>query len=227
MVSITSVPLKKRYKPAGGQGGGLAHNYLLVLRFALINGVAFALVVAAWLQGWLQGLFEPVTVILSGIIFAVFVYGLGLCGLKIWQTSLAINDMKAGGKTASAQAARHMAVARSRSVESRAIQIDMLRLKLSHRIQIVRHISNMLVFLGLIGTVIGFIIALSGVNPEAVSQSESVAAMVTTLIQGMSVALYTTLLGAVLNVWLNINYRLLSTGAIDMISEIVAFGETR
>ncbi|MCH8240925.1 MAG: MotA/TolQ/ExbB proton channel family protein [Proteobacteria bacterium] len=103
----------------------------------------------------------------------------------------------------------------------------MLRLKLSHRIQIVRHISNMLVFLGLIGTVIGFIIALSGVNPEAVSQSESVAAMVTTLIQGMSVALYTTLLGAVLNVWLNINYRLLSTGAIDMISEIVAFGETR
>ncbi len=205
----------------------MAHNYLLVLRFALINSVAFALVVAAWLQGWLKGLFEPVTVILSGIIFAVFVYGLGLCGFNIWHTSRAINDMKTGGKTASAQAARHMAVARARSAESRAIQIDMLRLKLSHRIQIVRHIANMLVFLGLIGTVIGFIIALSGVNPEAVSQSDSVATMVTTLIQGMSVALYTTLLGAVLNVWLNINHRILSTGAITLISEIVAFGEKR
>lgn len=205
----------------------MAHRYLLFLRFALINIVAFALIGAAWLQGWLTGLFEPVTAILSGIIFAAFLYGLALCGLRVWQTSIAINDMKAGGKTAAAQAARHMASARTKNAESRAIQINMLRLKLSHHIQIVRIIANMLVFLGLIGTVIGFIIALSGVNAEAVSQADSVATMVSTLIQGMSVALYTTLLGAVLNVWLNINYRILSTGTVNLISEIVAFGEAR
>jgi len=205
----------------------MGHRYLLVLRFALINIVAFALIGAAWLQGWLEGLFEPMTAILSGIIFATFLYGLVLCGIKVWRTSLVINDMKAGGKTASAQAARHMADARSKNAESRAIQINMLRLKLSHRIQIVRLIANMLVFLGLIGTVIGFIIALSGVNAEAVSQADSVATMVSTLIQGMSIALYTTLLGAVLNVWLNINYRILSTGTVNLISDIVAFGEKR
>ena len=205
----------------------MSHRYLLVLRFALINIVAFALIGAAWLQGWLEGLLEPTTAILSGIIFAVFLYGLALCGIRVWQTSRAINDMQAGGKTASAQAARHMADARSKDSESRAIQINMLRLKLSHRIAIVRLIANLLVFLGLIGTVIGFIIALSGVDPEAVSQADSVAAMVSTLIQGMSVALYTTLLGAVLNVWLNINYRILSTGAVNLIAGIVTFGEKR
>ncbi|MFQ5626131.1 MAG: MotA/TolQ/ExbB proton channel family protein [Methyloligellaceae bacterium] len=205
----------------------MTHRYLLIMRFALINIVAFGLIGAAWLQGWLVGLFEPVTAILSGIIFAVFVYGLGICGFKIWRTSVAINDMKAGGKAASAQAARHMADARTKDAESRAIQIDMLRLKLSHRIQIVRHIANLLVFLGLIGTVIGFIIALSGVEPEAVSQADSVATMVAKLIQGMSVALYTTLLGAVLNVWLNVNHRLLSTGTVNLLSGIVAFGEKR
>ncbi len=205
----------------------MAHRYLLIMRFVLINIVAFALVGAAWLQGWLEGLFEPVTVILSGIIFAVFLYGLAVCGIKVWQTSIAINDMKAGGKTASARAARHMGDTRARNAESRAIGINMLRLKLSHRIQVVRLVANLLVFLGLIGTVIGFIIALSGVDPDAVSQADSVAAMVTTLIQGMSVALYTTLLGAVLNVWLNINYRILSTGAVNLISDIVAFGEKR
>ena len=205
----------------------MTHRYLLILRFALINIVAFALTGAAWLQGWLAGLFEPLTAILSGIIFAVFLYGLALCGYKVWQTSLALNDMKAGGKTAAAQVARHMAAARTRDGESRAIQINMLRLKLSHRIQIIRIIANLLVFLGLIGTVIGFIIALSGVNAEAVSQADSVASMVSTLIQGMSVALYTTLLGAVLNVWLNINHRVLSTGTVNLISEIVSFGERR
>ena len=205
----------------------MGHRYLLVLRFVLINTVAFALLGAAWLQGWLAGLFEPVTAILSGIIFVVFLYGQALCGIKVWRTSVAINDMKAGGKTASVQAARHMADARTKNAESRAIQINMLRLKLSHRIQIVRLIANLLVFLGLIGTVIGFIIALSGVNAQAVSQADSVATMVSTLIQGMSVALYTTLLGAVLNVWLNINYRILSTGTVNLISDIVAFGEKR
>lgn len=205
----------------------MAHRYLLVMRFALVNIVAFALVVAAWLQGWLDGLFEPMTATLSGIIFIVFVYGLALCGLKVWSTSVAINDMKAGGKTASAQAAHHMAAARTKDAESRAIQIAMMRLKLSHNIQIVRHIANQLVFLGLIGTVIGFIIALSGVNAQAVSQADSVARMVATLIQGMSIALYTTLLGAALNVWLNINHRILSTGTVNLISEIVAFGEKR
>lgn len=205
----------------------MAHRYLLVLRFALINIVAFALIAAAWLQGWLEGLFEPLTVILSGIIFSVFFYGLALCGFKVWQTSRALNDMKAGGKTATARVARHMAVARTKDAESRAIQINMLRLNLSHNIQIVRIVANLLVFLGLIGTVIGFIIALSGVNAEAASQADSVATMVSTLIQGMSVALYTTLLGAVLNVWLNINHRILSSGTVNLISKIVAFGERR
>ena len=205
----------------------MAHRYLLVLRFALINIVAFALIAAAWLQGWLEGLFEPLTAILSGIIFSVFFYGLALCGFKVWQTSRALNDMKAGGKTATARVARHMAVARTKDAESRAIQINMLRLNLSHNIQIVRIVANLLVFLGLIGTVIGFIIALSGVNAEAVSQADSVATMVSTLIQGMSVALYTTLLGAVLNVWLNINHRILSSGTVNLISKIVAFGERR
>ncbi len=197
------------------------------MRFALVNIVAFALAGAAWLQGWLAGLFEPMTAILSGIIFVVFLYGLALCGLQVWNTSVAINDMKAGGKAASAQAARHMADARTKDAESRAIQINMLRLTLSHHIQIVRLIANMLVFLGLIGTVIGFIIALSGVHPEAVSQADSVASMVATLIQGMSIALYTTLLGAALNVWLNINHRILSTGTVNLISKIVAYGEKR
>ncbi|RME95707.1 MAG: hypothetical protein D6773_18140 [Alphaproteobacteria bacterium] len=101
----------------------------------------------------------------------------------------------------------------------------MLRLQLSHHVQIIRQIANMLVFLGLIGTVIGFIIALSGVKPEAVSQADSVAAMVATLIRGMSVALYTTLLGAVLNVWLNINYRILATGTVNLMSELLRHGE--
>lgn len=205
----------------------MAHRYLLVLRFALVNMVAAALSAAAWMQGWLTGLFDPLTATLSGIIFAVFLYGLMICAFRIWQTSRAINDLKAGGKAAATRVASYLQKLKRKDAESRSVQYSMLRLKLSHSVQIVRQVANLLVFLGLIGTVIGFIISLSGVDAQAVSQADSVANMVATLIQGMSIALYTTLLGAVLNVWLNINYRILSTGTVDLYSEIVAFGDGR
>jgi len=102
----------------------------------------------------------------------------------------------------------------------------MLRLKLSHRIVIVRHIACSLVFLGLIGTVIGFIIALSGVDLKAITEVENVAPMVSNLINGMSFALYTILLGAVLNIWLTVNYRILATGTVDLITSIIELGES-
>ncbi len=41
----------------------------------------------------------------------------------------------------------------------------MVRLKVSNRIAFVNYKANSLVFLGLVGTVIGFIVALSGVDP--------------------------------------------------------------
>ena len=100
-----------------------------------------------------------------------------------------------------------------------------LRMKLSQRISLVRHIAGSLVLLGLIGTVIGFIIALSGVDPESASDVKSIAPMVSSLIEGLSTALYTTLIGSVLNVWLMINYRLLAGGTVKLITALIDFGE--
>ena len=76
-------------------------------------------------------------------------------------------------------------------------------------------------------TVIGFIIALSGVDPATASEVENVQAMVSTLITGMSVAMYTTLVGAVLYVWLNVNHRILVTGTVDLIDATIELGESR
>ncbi len=91
----------------------------------------------------------------------------------------------------------------------------------------VRHTANSLVFLGLVGTVIGFIVALSAVDPQNSVSVENVAPMVATLIKGMSIALYTTLLGAVLHLWLMVNYRMLATGAMHLFNAIIDVGERR
>ena len=103
----------------------------------------------------------------------------------------------------------------------------MLRLRMTSYIGIVHHVANTLVFLGLVGTVIGFIVALSGVDPRSAANVDNVVPMVATLIHGMSIALYTTLIGAVLHVWLMVNYRLLAAGTIRLFNAIVELGERR
>ena len=96
---------------------------------------------------------------------------------------------------------------------------------MSSRIGSVRHIANTLVLLGLIGTVVGFIIALSAVGVNLAADIDSVGPMISTLIGGMSVALYTTMVGAILNIWLMINYRLLLGGTVNLITSVVELGE--
>ena len=69
--------------------------------------------------------------------------------------------------------------------------------------------------------VLGFIIALSGVDPDTASDVSAVGPMVSVLISGMSIALYTTLVGSVLNVWLMMNYRLLETGTVHLLTQLI------
>lgn len=205
----------------------MLYRYLLFVRFMLANIVATTLLTAAYLQGWLDGLLGAYLKELSLLIFLVFLYGLILCGAKIWRHSVELNDLKAGTSDPASRIGRYLNLRRKADFEGRAIQVDALRLKLTDRIVGVRNIANSLIFLGLIGTVIGFIIALSGVDPAAMTQVENVTAMVTTLINGMSVAMYTTLVGAVLHVWLNVSHRILVTGTVDLIDAVIELGESR
>ncbi len=206
---------------------GLLHRYLLVLRFALVNIVAFGLLVAVFLQGWLEGAFVDYTMWLSLGIFGVFLFGMILCGAKIWRTSVELNDVRAGTPRPASAAGKYLAAAHDYSAESRSIIANSLRLRMNNYISIVRQIANILVFCGLVGTVIGFIVALSGVNPELSATVDNIAPMVATLIQGMSIALYTTLIGAVLHVWLMVNHGILVTGTVHLFSAIVELGERR
>jgi hypothetical protein len=203
------------------------HRYLLFLRFLLVNLVAVALLGAVFLQGWLNGIFVPITLEMSFGIFAVFLYGLSACGIKVWRTSVELNDIRAGAPDKSSRAAKYLATVYGGAPESRSLGAAALRLKLSNGVAVVRQVANGLVFLGLIGTVVGFIIALSGVDPKAATEIDSVANMVATLISGMSVALYTTLVGAVLYVWLTVNHRILTSGAVNLIGAIIELGESR
>ena len=49
--------------------------------------------------------------------------------------------------------------------------------------------------------------------------------MVATLLHGMAMALFKTLVGSVLNVWLMVDYRLLEGGAVHLLTRVIEEGE--
>jgi len=198
-------------------------RYLLVVRFVLINIVAAALLAGVYLQGWLDAVIGGDLLELSLIIVAVFAYGLVYCAWRIVQVSGELDAVRSGAPADGSLAAGYLErTTATRDAESLR---GVLRIRHGQRIATVRHVANSLVFLGLIGTVIGFIIALSGVDPTRAADADNVADMVSTLISGMSVALNTTLVGAVLYVWLIIDYRLLASGSDDQLTRTIELGD--
>ena len=202
-----------------------SYQFLLLLRFTVINLVAFGLLGAAGLQGYLDRVLAADTTHLSAAIFVVFLAGFGISLWLVVRTSRELNVARDFDPLVPSRAGRYLADVRGRSAGSRAISGASVRLDLISRIGVVRHIANSLVLLGLIGTVIGFIIALAGVEPGRASDIDNIGPMVSTLIQGMSIALYTTLVGAVMNVWLMVNYHLLARGTVKLVTAIVELGE--
>lgn len=207
--------------------GHWVHRYLLVLRFALLNIVAVGLLAAVYLQGWLDDALHGYTAWLTLGICAVFVFGLLLCARRIWRTSVELNAVKQVEPPGISRAGTYLASIAGRSAESRSITANLLHNRLGNPIVVVRQTADSLVFLGLVGTVIGFIVALSGIDPQTSAQADQVASMVSTLVAGMSIALYTTLFGSVLHVWLMVNHRLLATGTSNLFNAIVELGEQR
>lgn len=217
-------PLSGLFSAYGEADTGRYH-YLLLFRFAVVNLAGLALLAAAYLEGWIESVLVADATRLSLVIFALFVAGFGLCAAKVWRTSGELNHAWSPRPPAASRIARYLAEIEGRDADSRAISASVLRLKLFSRIGAVRHAANSLVILGLIGTVVGFIIALSGVRPDDAGDPSAIAPMVSTLIEGMSVALYTTLVGATLNVWLMVNYQVLATGTVNLLTTIVTMGE--
>lgn len=201
------------------------YRYLLALRFALVNVLAFGLLGVAYSQGLVEKVIASDQTFLCVLIFGVFCIGLALCGWKVWQTSRDLNSVRRFDPLSASRATEYLIQLRGRDGSSRSLIAAAMRMKLSHRITVIRHIANSLVLLGLIGTVVGFIIALSGVDPEQAADVKAVAPMISTLIEGMSTALYTTLVGAVLNVWLMANHQILAGGTVKLITGLVEFGE--
>ncbi|MBB6409256.1 MotA/TolQ/ExbB proton channel family protein [Mesorhizobium sangaii] len=70
-------------------------------------------------------------------------------------------------------------------------------------------LATHVVRIGLLGTVVGLIVAFSAARAGGSADPNAIRSMIGSVIDGMYVALYATLLGIATNLWLKINLRLL------------------
>jgi hypothetical protein len=200
-------------------------RWMIAFRFLLINMVGLALVAAAWAAGLLDPVFATDTTHLVKLIVAVFVLGLVWAAQRAFMLARELNALDQPLPMAESRVGQWLQQTAGSDAASRSNLAAVLKLKIAHRIASVRHVAATLVLLGLIGTVLGFIQALSGVQPDAVGDVAAIPGMVSRLLGGMATALYTTLVGSVLNNWLMLNYRLLEAGSVHLLARLVERGE--
>jgi hypothetical protein len=187
-------------------------KYLLLCKWISINLFGIVLLTTAYFNGLVDIVRIADTTFITEAIFALFLWGWVLSATKVWYIGKEIDKVK------------NNITSKWVTLYEKSLSIDVIesiKLKIINKIQIINWFSNVVVILGLVGTVVGFIIALSGVDPSIASDVSAVGPMVATLISGMKVALYTTLVGAIFHIWLSLNYFIVASGASTLISSIM------
>ena len=198
-----------------------------MLRFSLINIIGFIFLFVTYSQGYITKAIDADITNVILLIFVLFILGFLISSVRAYWISKQLNYAEAKSQNKNSIAYQYQSNIKGLDASSRNNLASSVRIKLAGKINFIKFIANTLVILGLIGTVIGFIIALSGVEAGVSSNPEEISKMITTLIQGMSVALYTTLAGSICSVWLNICYHILSSGANKLLSKIIEVGEIK
>lgn len=205
----------------------MQYKYLLILRYSIINLVGLVFLFVLITQGYVSKAIKADITNIVIVILALFSVSFILAAYRTFWLSRELNYSYLKVLPPNSIAKDFLQNSKKLDASSRNNLAASLRIKLSSKINYIKFMANTLVILGLIGTVIGFIIALSGVDGSVSSNPEEVSKMVSTLIQGMSVALYTTLIGSICSVWLNICYQIMSTGANNLLSKIIELGEKK
>ena len=156
--------------------------------FITIIAVGFIFTVS---EGFVETIWEADATKLSFLLLVIFLKMSAWCGYKTWTLSRFIDEKKQD---------KHI-------VE-----------KIEHLMEVGWFTSDLCLTIGMIGTVVGFIMMLSGFTTVDTSDVKTVQDLIKTLGVGMSTALYTTLMGLICSAGLKVQYFNLSQ-AIDKVRE--------
>lgn len=210
----------------------MKYNNALLYKWLIGNSFAFLVLYIAWLQGWVELVIVSdasyLSVAMSGI-FAIFWV---LSSYRIVSVNREISrfleDQPVGIAAGYFQNLKQKSQNQGGGSPEQSMLAATLRNRMMMSIQYVNYVANLMVLLGLIGTVVGFVIAVSGLG-ESIAQGDSVDRVKSVLgqiVNGMGIALFTTLVGSILGgIWLAVHYQILLRAVGGLVVDIVEKAE--
>lgn len=216
-------------------------NYITFLRWLFLIVVTSFGVIALNHYGYLTIVFTNDPTGITWLISAIFVLMTLYCGARAYTVShelAIINQLKElnsrfrFSQTKDSLVDNHaddLATIQKHATLSNYNQSTLLNYRASKyhdKHEIVWHVADGLVSLGLVGTVIGFIIALWPFFNIDEFTFDVVRGLLGDISGGIAIALFTTLAGLVTSVILRIQAQFLETATNTLISELAHFSET-
>lgn len=169
-------------------------NYPTIAKLIAFNIVPLVGLFFAWVFGLVQMAYAADATYIVYVITAVFVVAMGLVFYRAKQIDEELQDSNWWVGQSS----------------------EFVRLTLENRLNAIIYMGYSLVVLGLIGTVVGFIYGLNGIDPDSMADLPTMLASLGTILQGVGIAFYTTLIGSIGDIWLGFNLLIL-TGAMNQL----------
>lgn len=209
------------FRPTGGLGGGdlavLAQR--LFWGWALLAGVA--LFFAWWMQrhGWWRALVDGDPSGISVVIALLGAVVTGWCGLRAWRLQ---REAQPGAADGGGWRGAYLDDLRAGHGEATALLSE--RTHGPH--ETAWWFTATAIKLGLLGTVVGFILMSTQLGRSQSFELAEVQQLLQQMTGGMAIALYTTLVGLVVNLWLGLQLLLLDRLADRLAADILADGAT-
>lgn len=171
-------------------------SYQTLLETSIINCVGVALLVFFWINSWLvHAIFSDTTYIVFLILILTLIAVI-LSSYKSIEIDRELND-------------EYLIRSKIGSYHKK-IDSDLLKVFFEERLSILTFFSTTVIMLGLIGTVVGFIVGLYGLDPSMMRDIDTMVSSIGQILLGMSIAFYTTLAGAIAHLWIESNLLILN-----------------
>lgn len=214
-------------------------NFVMFLRALAINAFCAGVVFYAYNQGWLAALLKADAVYISRTIAGLGFLGLSIITARIFKVSSELNvarkynelvdsDKQAADSwlaTTGSRVAEFVENYRRASDGNKPILVEQLKMTMGSKLFIFSAITEWLVILGFIGTVVGMRMGVGAIDPKAFRNFETLIPVINQIVGAFYVAIDTTIVGACTALWLDLNLKwVLKPGTVQLVGETVKIG---
>lgn len=175
-------------------------RHAIVLKFLTFNIFGCGLLIALFQAGWVTKIYQADVYHIIKIMVLIFALGMWTVGQRIFALNKILNTP---------------------ALPSTSAQVEAAKLRLGQSSKFVSHLASTLLFMGLLGTMLGFYYATNSIDQKLISDASQVGPMVAGLLNGVSLKLLSSIVGTALCVWLIQNGLMISQTNVEIVARMI------